>query len=54
MTDYRITSNVTADGLPEFKKKECVLFYTPDTEPLAQKVAAVSPHKLELGKIRWR
>lgn len=54
MDDFRIIENITADGLPEFKKKECILFYTPDTEPLARKIAAVSPHKLELGNIRWR
>ena len=52
--DMRETKNVTVDGIPNYLKKDCVLFYAPECEPLARKIAAASPHKLELGAIRWR
>lgn len=51
--DFRITApNIDASELPETLQKECFLFYTPDTEPLARKIAEVSP-KVQLGEIRW-
>jgi len=52
--DYRIVENIDASSFPDTLKKECILFYSPETEPLARKIAAASPHKLELGQIRWR
>lgn len=33
-------------------KKECVLFYSPENEALARKIAATSS-KIELGEIKW-
>ena len=51
--DFRITApNIDENELPETLKKECFLFYTPDTAVLAHKIAAVSP-KVQLGEIRW-
>ena len=46
----RNTSNV----LPTSIDKECVLFYTSDTEELANQVAAVENSKITLGRIRWK
>ena len=46
----RMTSNVPRGGL----EKPCILFYTPETEELAKKVAAVENSNITLGKIRWR
>jgi hypothetical protein len=41
--DFRISLNVEADKIPEYlKKKQCVLFYAPETEDLAKKVAGQS------------
>lgn len=50
---YRIVSNIDASTVPERLKKECILFYTVDTEPLARKIAAQGSH-VQLGNIRWR
>lgn len=47
-----MTANLTAT--PSQQRKACVLFYTPDTEDLARKVAAVQGSNITLGKIRWR
>ena len=52
--DIRTTTNIEVESLPDFKKKTCVLFCTPDTEELAAKVAAQSGGSITLGKIRWR
>ena len=52
--DFRRTASsnlrVSNSGL----RKACVLFYTPETEELAKKVAAVENSNITLGKIRWR
>jgi hypothetical protein len=51
--DYRIVSNIDTSKVPEDLKKDCILFYTPDTEPLARKIAAQGEHVV-LGNIRWK
>jgi hypothetical protein len=38
--------------LPDYLKKDCLLFYFPEMESLAQKIAQASS-KIELGRIRW-
>ncbi len=38
--------------LPDYLKKDCLLFYFPEMESLAQKIAGASS-KIELGRIRW-
>jgi hypothetical protein len=43
----------TLQSLPEHLRKDCLLFYYPDTEPLARRIAAISD-KVELGEIRWK
>lgn len=54
-TDFRrLTTNLTAASAPGGQRKACILFYTPDTEELARKVAAVQGSNITLGKIRWR
>jgi hypothetical protein len=51
--DYRIVNNIDASAVPEDLKKDCILFYTPDTEALARKIAAEGSH-VQLGNIRWK
>jgi hypothetical protein len=53
LDDYRIVSNIDASAVPEALKKDCILFYTPETEPLARKIAAQGQH-VTLGNIRWK
>ena len=51
--DIRIAApNVDLESLPEFLKKECLLFYYPDQEPLAKKVAEVSS-SIQLSEVKW-
>lgn len=50
---YRETANIDAALIPDNLKKDCVLFYTPDMEVLARKIAAAG-QRVELGEIRWR
>ena len=38
--------------LPDYLKKDCLLFYFPEMEPLAARIAEASS-KIELGRIRW-
>lgn len=52
--DFRIAGNLEAAGIPLALRKNCVLFYAPDTEELAQKVAQESGGTITLGKIKWR
>ena len=52
--DIRISGpNVELQALPEYLKKECLLFFYPDTESLAREIAAKSDN-VELGNIKWR
>jgi hypothetical protein len=51
--DYRIVNNIDASAVPEDLKKDCILFYTPETEALARKIAAEGSH-VQLGNIRWK
>lgn len=52
--DIRITGpNVDLEGLPDYLKKDCILFYCKEAEPLARKVAALSS-KVQLGEVNWK
>ena len=52
--DIRITSpNVDLGSLPEYLRKDCILFYCKEAEPLARKIAAIS-EKVELGDVNWQ
>ena len=51
--DIRIAApNVDLESLPEYLKKECLLFYYPDQEPLAKKVAEASS-SIQLSEVKW-
>ena len=51
--DIRIVApNVDLDSLPDYLKKECLLFYYPDQEPLARKIAAASS-SIQLSEVKW-
>jgi hypothetical protein len=52
--DFRRTASSNLRVSSSGTKKACVLFYTPETEELAKKVAAVENSNITLGKIRWR
>ena len=53
--DFRITPpNVMLDETSSFMKKECLLFYYPDCEGLAKRIAAVSGGNVELAEISWK
>ena len=52
--DYRITTNVDASSIPANQRKQCVLFYAPQCEPLARKVAEQAGGSIELGTMRWK
>lgn len=51
--DFRINANVDELAFPSRMRKECILFYCPETEGLAKKVAAQSD-SIVLGKIKWK
>lgn len=52
--DYRIAPpNIEATSVPDYLKKDCILFYYPDTEPLAKRIVEVSNGNVELGEIVW-
>lgn len=38
---------------PELRKK-CVLYYSPENEELARKIAEEANGSIELGSIQWR
>ena len=51
--DIRIAApNVDLESLPEYLKKECLLFYYPEQEALAKKVAQASS-SIQLGEVKW-
>lgn len=52
--EFRTHVAMTEASIPESLKKECMLFYTPETAPLARRIAAVNPSKITLGNIRWK
>ncbi len=54
MADYREIANITAESIPDNMKKDCILFYTPDTEALARKIAEEAGGNVTLGDIRWK
>lgn len=49
--DYRIAGNLAPEG---DVSHEVILFYAPQCEELATKIAGVQNSKIKLGKIRWR
>ena len=52
--DIRITGpNVDLDSMPDYLKKDCILFYCKEAAPLARKVAALSD-KVQLGEVNWK
>ena len=52
--DFRRTASSNLRVSSSGQKKACVLFYTPETEELAKKVAAVEDSNITLGRIRWK
>jgi hypothetical protein len=53
--DYRLAAaNITTESIPDNLRKDCVLFFTPDTEPLARKIAEEAGGSVQLGNIRWK
>ena len=51
--DIRIVApNVDLGSLPEYLKKDCLLFYHPEQKALAHKIAEVSDN-IELSEIKW-
>lgn len=53
--DYRVSApNVESHTIPDGLKKDCLLFYCPQQEALARKIAADSDGSVELGHISWR
>jgi len=51
--DIRIAApNVDLESLPDYLKKECLLFYYPDQEILAKKIAAASS-SIQLSEVKW-
>ena len=51
--DVRITApNVDLESLPDYLKKECLLFYYPDQEILAKKIAQASS-SIQLSEVKW-
>lgn len=51
--DFRITAPNVA-GSDAVLKKECLLFYYPDCEDLAKRIASVSMGNVELAEISWK
>lgn len=51
--DIRIAApNVDLESLPQYLKKECLLFYYPDQAPLAKKIAEASS-SIQLSEVKW-
>ena len=51
--DIRIAApNVDLQDIPDYMKKDCLLFYYPEAEYLARKIAAVSD-SIQLGEVKW-
>ena len=53
LDDYRIISNIDPASLPPHLRKSCILFFAPETEELAIKIAAQNSN-IQLAKCRWR
>ena len=52
--DIRMAApNIDLDTFPEYLKHDCILFYFPECEALADKIVGLSSN-VTLGKIRWR
>lgn len=53
--DIRIAApNIDLDEFPGNLKHDCLLYYFPECEALADKIAGLIPDKVTLGKIKWR
>jgi len=51
--DIRIAApNVDLESLPDYLKKECLLFYYPDQAILAKNIAAASS-SIQLSEVKW-
>ncbi|KAK9804202.1 hypothetical protein WJX72_001045 [[Myrmecia] bisecta] len=51
--DIRISApNIDLQSVPDYLKRDCLLFYYPHCEPLARKIAQVS-EKVELSEVKW-
>eukprot|EP00887_Chlorella_sp_A99_P001310 scaffold14.g1310.t1 len=54
-SDYRIAPpNVDLSSIPDYLKKDCLLFYYPDCEALARNIVEVSAGSVELADINWK
>ncbi len=52
--DIRMAApNIDLDTYPEYLKHDCLLYYFPECEALADKIAGISKN-VTLGKIRWK
>lgn len=47
-----LAAHLQLQELPDYLKKDCLLFYFPEMEQLAERIAQAST-KIELGRIRW-
>ncbi|GAB4818339.1 hypothetical protein N2152v2_005385 [Parachlorella kessleri] len=53
--DYRVTApNVDLEQVPDYMKKDCLLFYYPDCELLATRIREMSGGSVELAEITWK
>ncbi|KAK9866789.1 hypothetical protein WJX84_009567 [Apatococcus fuscideae] len=51
--DIRMAApNIDLDTFPEYLKHDCLLFFFPECEALAEKIAGLSPN-VTLGRIKW-
>lgn len=51
---YRSNENVEVADILPIMRKDCVLFYCPETEALASKVAAQGEGSITLGRVSWK
>lgn len=52
IADYRMSANV--EPVPEALRKQTILYYSPENEELARKIAESAHGSIELGSIQWR
>jgi hypothetical protein len=51
---FRQNENMSVVGIPPNLRKDCMLFYCPETEELARKVAALGEGNVHLGEVKWK
>ncbi|KAG1669872.1 hypothetical protein FOA52_012461 [Chlamydomonas sp. UWO 241] len=54
LNKFRQNENMSLAGIPPNLRKDCVLFYCPETEELARKVAALGEGNVHLGQMKWK